>query len=70
MGTGRSAWAAVSFARHEAAAPAPQILTDLIFYAERTWQLEMMFAGIITISIFLTLGYRFLHWYYRAPPSR
>ena len=46
----------------------------LILYAERTWLLETMFAGIITISIigyllnqvFLTLGYRSLHWYYRA----
>lgn len=46
----------------------------LILYAERTWQLEMMFAGIITISLIgfglnqlcLTIGYRLLHWYYRA----
>lgn len=46
----------------------------LILYAERTWLLETMFAGIITISVigyllnqvFLTLGYRSLHWYYRA----
>jgi ABC-type nitrate/sulfonate/bicarbonate transport system permease component len=49
----------------------------LILYAERTWQLEMMFAGIITISlvgfglnqVFLTVGYRFLHWYYRSQQS-
>jgi ABC-type nitrate/sulfonate/bicarbonate transport system permease component len=46
----------------------------LILYAERTWLLETMFGGIITISVigyllnqvFLTLGYRSLHWYYRA----
>lgn len=49
----------------------------LILYAERTWQLEMMFAGILTISlvgfglnqILLTFGYRFLHWYYRGHPG-
>jgi NitT/TauT family transport system permease protein len=46
----------------------------LILYAERTWQLETMFAGILTISIigfllnqtFLVIGYRLLHWYYRG----
>jgi len=46
----------------------------LILYAERTWMLETMFGGIITISVigyvlnqvFLTIGYRSLHWYYRA----
>jgi ABC-type nitrate/sulfonate/bicarbonate transport system permease component len=50
----------------------------LILYAERTWQLEMMFAGIITISLIgfglnqllLVIGYRLLHWYYRASSSR
>jgi ABC-type nitrate/sulfonate/bicarbonate transport system permease component len=49
----------------------------LILYAERTWQLEMMFAGIITISlvgfglnqVFLAIGHRFLHWYYRGRGS-
>jgi len=37
----------------------------------------MMFAGILTISLvgfglnqlFLTLGRRLLHWYYRSTPS-
>jgi NitT/TauT family transport system permease protein len=46
----------------------------LILYAERTWQLETMFAGILTISIigfalnqvFLVLGHRLLHWYFRG----
>jgi sulfonate transport system permease protein len=50
----------------------------LILTAERTWQLETMFVGIITISIiglvlnqvFLTIGYRFLHWYYRGAGNR
>jgi NitT/TauT family transport system permease protein len=49
----------------------------LILYSERTWQLESMFVGIITISVigyllnqvFLTLGYRSLHWYYREHGS-
>lgn len=46
----------------------------LILYAERTWLLETMFAGIITISVigyllnqaFVILGQRSLHWYYRG----
>jgi ABC-type nitrate/sulfonate/bicarbonate transport system permease component len=50
----------------------------LILFAERTWQLEAMFAGIITISViglalnqvFLAIGYRFLHWYYRGSTNQ
>jgi ABC-type nitrate/sulfonate/bicarbonate transport system permease component len=46
----------------------------MILNAERTWQLEAMFAGIITISVIgfvlnqviLLVGQRFLHWYYRS----
>lgn len=50
----------------------------LILYSERTWDLEPMFVGIITISIigyllnlaFLKIGSRYLHWYYRSNSSQ
>jgi ABC-type nitrate/sulfonate/bicarbonate transport system permease component len=50
----------------------------LILYSEQTWQLDSMFAGIITISVigyllnlvFLKIGSFYLHWYYRSSSSQ